>query len=380
MSVLSTCFCLTILQHITSTTLFVLVRFEILTIIQKEYTIISMYIKSNIYFCLQRNFIRCMTLKGKINSVIHHPTILKEVIEGKSSEEIRARVISLRGKGLGKEVPKFISHLKRTSPYYINPNDKPKLNRLCYVEDLENNEIMEILSSLQQPFSRRSWEWAQAIVAMRRFDKLNNNSKAIGIASSTEPLLFYLANKLNHVYATDLYDSTKYIDTPSDFPENPKKYAPFPYKEGALTALRMDATNLEFPSDTFDIAFSISSIEHFGGKNHSGALRCLKEVERVLKKGGIAAITTEYILNDKKHPKEYIFSDNRDPEFFNRRTIYDDLINKLQRLQLVEPLDLRITTRTLDKATGQDDNIYPHILLRYGKMLFTSVMLVFQKQ
>ena len=312
-----------------------------------------------------------MTLRGKINSVIHHPSILKDIIEGKNSEEIRAKVRSLdvKGRGLGKEVPQFISHLKKTSPYHVNPNDKPKLNRLCYVEDSENGEIREILSSLQLDFSRRSWEYALAIVAMRRFGKLNNNSKAIGIASSKEPLLFYLANHVNHVYATDLYDSTIDRDAPLDFPDNPKKYASFPYNEDALTALRMDATNLDFPSESFDIAFSISSIEHFGGENHLGALRCLKEVERVLKSGGIAVITTEYIVNDKEHL-----------EFFNRRTIYDDLINKLQKLQLVEPLDLRITTRTLDTATGQYDNIYPHILLRYGDMLYTSVMLVFQKQ
>jgi SAM-dependent methyltransferase len=312
-----------------------------------------------------------MPLRGKINSVIHHPSILKDIIGGKSPEEIRVKVINLRGKGLGKQVPKFISQLKRTSPYHINPNDKPKLNRLCYVEDSENSEVREILSSLQQDFSKRSWEWVLAIVAMRRFGKLNNNSKAIGIASSKEPLLFYLANNVNHVYATDLYDSTKDIHTPSDFPENPKKYAPFPYKEGALTVLRMDATNLEFPPESFDIAFSISSIEHFGGKNHSGALRCLKEIERVLKTGGIAVITTEYILNDKEHP-----------EFFNRRTIYDDLINKLEKLQLVEPLDLRITTGTLDTAMGLYDTegiSHPDILLRYGDLLFTSVMLVFQK-
>jgi len=309
-------------------------------------------------------------------SIIHHPSILKDAIQGKSTEEIRAKVRSLdvKGRGLGNEVPQFISHLKKTSsPYNVNPNDKPKLNRLCYVEDSENSEIIEILSSLQQNFTRRSWEWALSVVAMRRFDKLNNNSKAIGIASAKEPLLFYLANHVNHVYATDLYDSTKDRNVPSDLPENPKRYAPFPYKEDALTALRMDATNLEFPSESFDIAFSISSIEHFGGENHSGALRCLKEVERVLKTGGIATISTEHILNDKEHP-----------EFFNERTIYDDLINKLQKLQLVEPLDLRITTRTLDTAMGVFDDTagitHPDILLRYGDLLFTSVMLVFQKQ
>src|SRR5215211_6055230 len=135
-------------------------------------------------------------------SVIHHPSILRDVISGKNSEEIRAKVRSLdvKGRGLGKEIPEFISHLKRTSPYHINPNYRLKLNRLCYVEDLENSEVREILSSLQLDFSRRSWEYALAIIAMRRFGKLNNNSKAIGIASAKEPLFFYLENNENNVY------------------------------------------------------------------------------------------------------------------------------------------------------------------------------------
>ena len=116
-----------------------------------------------------------MTLRGKIDSLIHHPSILKDVIQGKNAEEIRNKIRAkirsqdVMGRGLGEEVPQFISHLKNTSPYHVNPNDKLKLNRLCYVEDSENSEIMEILSSLQEPFSRRSWEWAQAILAMRRF-------------------------------------------------------------------------------------------------------------------------------------------------------------------------------------------------------------------
>ena len=104
-------------------------------------------------------------------------------------------------------------------------------------------------------------------------------------------------------------------------------------------------------------------------------------MERVLKPGGIAVITTEYIINGKEHN-----------EFFNRRTIYSDLVNKLGKLQLVEPLDLRITTNTLDTvidlhSTGinwpnMDDEFkqtHPYILLRVRDMLFTSVMLVFQK-
>ena len=87
-----------------------------------------------------------MTLRGKINSVIRHPSILKDVIQGKSPEEIRDKIRAkvrsqdVMGKGLGEEVPQFISHLKKTSPYHIiNPNDKPKLNRLCYVDRVREN-------------------------------------------------------------------------------------------------------------------------------------------------------------------------------------------------------------------------------------------------
>jgi hypothetical protein len=60
-------------------------------------------------------------------------------------------------------------------------------------------------------------------------------------------------------------------------------------------------------------------------------------MERVLKKDGIAVIASEYIINDKDHP-----------EFFNRKTISSDLINKLDSLKLVEPLDWSITPKTLD--------------------------------
>jgi SAM-dependent methyltransferase len=332
-----------------------------------------------------------LTVKAKIYCIRRHPSIIKDlVIEGKwkDIENISAMLDE-------KEALKFISDLKQSSHYNINPKDEVKLNKLCYVEDWENIEIRDTLSEINKLhpkgfIHRKDWEWALGLIAMRRFGKLDTNSIAIGIGSGTEPIPFYLANKIEHVYATDLYETDEKWKraAPSDFPDNPKKYAPFPYKEEALTVLRMDGTNLEFPSESFDIAFSFSSIEHFGGENHSGALRSLREIERVLKPGGIATITTEYIINDKKHP-------DLTNQFFNRQTIYSDLIDKLDHLQLVEgPLDLRITTNTLDTVmdvqdafnwdTNKFDDEYkkthPYILLRLRDILVTSVMLVFKKQ
>jgi SAM-dependent methyltransferase len=278
--------------------------------------------------------------------------------------------------------------MKQNIPYSVNPSNRPKLNGLCSLEDWNNDEIRQTISELHESnppiiIHRKAWEFAMGILAMKRFNKLNMTNLAVGIGSGSEPIPFYLANKVKHVYATDLYGDLENWnrESPSTFPENPKKYAPFPYKEDALTVLRMDGTRLEFPSETFDIAFSFSSIEHFGGENHAGALKSLKEMERVLKKDGIAVIATEYIINDKDHP-----------EFFNKKTIYSDLIDKLDSLKLVEPLDLRITTKTLDTVMDYEialkwdilDNSFkkshPQIILRTKNILYTSVMLVFKKQ
>jgi SAM-dependent methyltransferase len=349
-----------------------------------------------------------LTLKGKLNSVLRHPSILKDFLAGRSSQEIRDKIRELRRikveKNFEKEVFEFIKQLKKSSAYQINYYaEKLKLNKLCCIEDWQIDELRQIISELQkgdQPglsndihmresglIHRKDWEWAMSVAAMRRFDKLNKNSTALGVGVGKEILLFYLADRLRRVYATDLYAGEwAKIWAPPDMIKNAKRYAPFEYNESALTVMRMDSRKLEFPSETFDIAFSISSIEHFGGNNHSGALQSLKEIERVLKRGGIATITTEYILNDKEPP-------DLQNQFFNRRTIYSNLIDKLEELRLVEPLDLSITTNTLDTVmdvrdgVNWDTNIFsyeykkmhPLIVLRTGNILLTSIMLVFQK-
>jgi SAM-dependent methyltransferase len=322
--------------------------------------------------------------KSKINAILHNPSIIKYIIYRKKLNEIRSDIDKIGNA----ETIKFISYMKKNFPYSIDPKQKLKLNRLCCLEDWDNEEFRRILSELQKlnpPFliHRKDWEWALGIIAMGRYNKLNGNSLAVGVGAGTEPIPFYLANKIKHVYATDLYGEIEKWnnESPSRFLNNPKKYAPFPYREDALTVLEMDGTKLEFSSDKFDIAFSFSSIEHFGGKHHSGALNSMKEMERVLKKGGIAVIATEYIINGKDHP-----------EFFNRKTIYSDLIDKLDSLKPVEPLDLRITTKTLDTVIDTDtaanwnniDNSFrethPLILLRTRNILLTSVMLVLRKK
>jgi SAM-dependent methyltransferase len=325
-----------------------------------------------------------MSLKQRINIMRRHPSIILDIFRAKNWGEIEEK----SGRLDEEEINGFITNLRKTSVIdRVNTVEHFRLNRLCCVEDWENSEIIDTLSQIRKFNSegfkhRKDWEWAMGILAIQKFGKLNENSTALGVGTGTEPVPFYLANKIKHVYATDLYGENSAWEraAPLEFYDNPEPYSSFPYNKDALTVSIMDGTKLEFPSETFDVAFSFSSIEHFGGKNHSGALRGLREMERVLRPDGLAIITTEYIINNKDHK-----------EFFNKRTIYSDLINKLEYLRLVEPLYLGTTTKTLntvidfsmdmnwDSLESDFKKIHPLILVRLRNILFTSIVLVFKK-
>jgi SAM-dependent methyltransferase len=80
-----------------------------------------------------------------------------------------------------------------------------------------------------------------------------------------------------------------------DVLHRPEAYAPFPYRRGSLAFVKMDGRWSAFRDGAFDITYSLSSIEHFGGL--PGAVATIREMTRVLRPGGILALATEYVLS-----------------------------------------------------------------------------------
>src|SRR5262249_51233352 len=152
----------------------------------------------------------------------------------------------------------------------------------------------------------------------------------VSIGAGVERTLFWFANNIEEIVATDLYhDTTGYTKWGTDAPESIQKYAPFPYPPDPLTARRMDGTAPGFHDDAFDFAYSLSSIEHFGG--HDAARRSIAEMCRVVKPGGVVCIVTELVLNDMPHP-----------EYFTPAELQQ--VIRDGAFQLVEPdFDLRIS-------------------------------------
>jgi ubiquinone/menaquinone biosynthesis C-methylase UbiE len=133
---------------------------------------------------------------------------------------------------------------------------------------------------------RKAWEYAYCIFGLTHLGVVKPNSKAIAIGAGHEKTLFYFANRIQKMIATDLYNGWgKGGEGDPSMLTTPEKFAPFPYKKENLDAYQMDGTDLKFEDNSFDFAYSLSSIEHFG--NRESVEKAMCEIYRVLKPGGV---------------------------------------------------------------------------------------------
>jgi SAM-dependent methyltransferase len=154
---------------------------------------------------------------------------------------------------------------------------------------------------------------------------------------------------------------------------DPDHFALCPYNRNRLVVEHMDALDLRFDDETFDAVYSLSSIEHFGG--YSGARQALMETRRVLKRGGVAAITTECIVNDADGFSEPGLS------LFTPRDLHDlfwsvpglvpvegPVFSLSERTQSLAPIPLLKAVE--DAQRGHVD--YPCIVLELAGRVYTS--------
>lgn len=322
----------------------------------------------------------------------------------KRDEVIEGQLVQIR-ENLGVLEPDALTQKSKSSNL--------RLCKVCDLPDWEDEELRALLDELdfqthldesgyswaKERKHRKGWEWAKGIQGLKHLGALKPEATAIGVGAGHEAPLYYLANHIQEVHATDIYGSGVFAEGEgsAEMLTNPKKFAPFPYREDHLVVKYMDGCNLEYPDESFDIAFSFSSIEHFG--DHRTAAQAMREMARVLRPGGIAAITTELILNDVPHP-----------EFFRPEELYEYLVEP-SGLELVEDIDFTISPSLVEKPIDMDafvtdklselwafarcehtsENLYnldwstdygdvlPYIVLKTGPVVFTSVIMFLQK-
>jgi SAM-dependent methyltransferase len=282
------------------------------------------------------------------------------------------------------------------APAYAQPGSKAidRLNCLCWIEDWDHPARLASMRRLLPSYvedhptfprgfeHRKHWEFAQVAVGLEQLGALGPASLVLAVGAGHEELIFDLTTRAQWVFATDIYGTGSFSSGAADARMllDPDHFASSPYNRNRLVVQQMDALDLRFEEGTFDAVYSLSAIEHFGAVE--GAKRALGEMARVLKPGGIAALTTECIVNDApaySAPGQELFTPNA------LRTLcssHEDVVP-------VQELDFSLSDRTSalppvplikaieDSKRGHVD--YPHILLELEGRVFTSFSVFLKK-
>jgi SAM-dependent methyltransferase len=283
--------------------------------------------------------------------------------------------------------------------------------KLCDVADFEDPELLAIVQEIiperdaRAHVERKVWEFAMLALFLREVGRLGDDTEALAVGAGDERIVFWLANRVGRVVATDIYGAGSFAEREAEASmlADPPAHAPFPYREERLEVRGMDGRELAFPDASFDVVFSVSSIEHFGGP--ADIARGARELGRVLRPGGHAVIITECFV--KRHPLSAAPVDFalrlaslgrlRRQATPRRRAGVDVLTEgELERwivrpsgLELVQSLDRSMSAASYDNiavlrpgrepepATG---SFYPHVLLKFRGSVFTSVCLALRKR
>ena len=278
--------------------------------------------------------------------------------------------------------------------------------KLCDVRDWDDAELLRVLREIlpeRDPAThveRKVWEFAMLALFLEETGRMDERTEALAVGAGDERIVFWLANRLGRVVATDIYGQGDFAgrEARGSMLDDPAAHAPFPYREERLEVRWMDARRLEFPDDSFDVVFSLSSFEHFGGPEDVAAAS--RELGRVLRPGGHAFVVTECFV--RRHPvnaapvdlavKALTLGRKRRRAGLRRRAVVVEVFTprELERLiigpsglELMQPLDLTLPASSRVNVTRTDEHglhpesgdYWPHVLLKADRSLFTSVAL-----
>lgn len=275
------------------------------------------------------------------------------------SDEFEARYRPIASQAGGGFVPRDVQLCELANPAKW---DNPDWLRLL--------KSLQVLPHHKLAMHRKSYEWTQLLFGLERLGHLTDATSVLSVGAGHECVLYWLANHVASVVATDAYEgrwqSDGALEGDAGVIDAPESYAPFPYRTDRLTFRKVDGRQLTFPDRHFDVVYSLSSIEHFGG--YDGARAAVLEMARVLRPGGVLAVATEYILHGPAHE-----------EAFHPREIR--ALFDLPDATLVEPIDERVYDRyqVVPVDLRKDINQRPHMVVEIDGTRFTSVMVFLRK-
>lgn len=223
---------------------------------------------------------------------------------------------------------------------------------------------------------RKGYEWTQCIFGLEALGAIRPDARALGVGAGHEAVIFWLADHISHVTATDLYGNEKWQSTPggegkAEVLVQPQQYCARTINTDKISFQVADGTKLPYPDASFDFCWSLSSIEHFG--SHDAAAIAMREMARVTKPGGIVCVATEMLLDDQASH----------PEFFTARELKRYILRATGDLALVDTMNWNLPPREyLDDPVllwGEANRLRRHVVMQDGSTRYTSVIAFFRK-
>jgi ubiquinone/menaquinone biosynthesis C-methylase UbiE len=281
----------------------------------------------------------------------------------------------------------------------------PELRRqyvkLCDLRDFDDPAVQERIDDIvpglepSERKHRKNWEYAMLALFLEDAGLLGEDTRILSVGAGHETVLFWLANRLAKVVATDIYGEGIFSGLEADrtMLNDPASFSPYPYRESHLETRHMDAKQLEFEDGSFDAVFSLSSIEHFG--SWADIRRSAEEMGRVLRPGGAAFIVTECFLGQSllsPQAVQELGSKVAWPiRIFTPSLLRSEIVAP-SGLELMQPLETEPPVTggnvielhgggRITSTTGAD---YPHIAVRIQRFglrtqMWTSVALAMSK-
>ena len=273
--------------------------------------------------------------------------------------------------------------------------------KLCDLRDFDDPAVQERIDNIvpgldpSERVHRKNWEYALLTLFLEDAGLLGEDTRILSVGAGHETVLFWLANRVGKVVATDIYGEGIFSGLEADrtMLNDPASFSPYPYRESHLEALHMDAKELEFEDGSFDAVFSLSSIEHFG--SWADIRRSAEEMGRVLRPGGAAFVVTEcFLWRSLLGPRAVQEAGSKVAwpiRIFTPETLSAEIVEP-SGLELVQPLDSKppetggnvIELHGGGRVTSTIGADYPHIAVRVRRFglrtqTWTSVALAMTK-
>jgi SAM-dependent methyltransferase len=244
---------------------------------------------------------------------------------------------------------------------------------------------------------RKPWEVAMSVRALRDFGALREDGEILGVGAGSEATIFWLTRHVKRVFATDLYlteDSWSAMDSGAGMLHAPEGETTLDWNPRRLVVQHMNALELRYEDNSFDGIFSSGSIEHFGGLDDIH--RSVEEMYRVVRPGGVVALATEFrlagpppglpgtVLFDESELRQVLLTDldwelaspldfSISDETMAAPVDFDSLFEVLSGPTIADRVKTRLGRQAPPPAIRHLPTPYPHIVLRKGEHLWTSV-------